>query len=402
MTSASPRNRPEMRGDWKAQRERIDLAAVAIRLLGEPPGRRGERGRRLWWSCPFHPDHNPSFCVDPDKPWWRCYGCEAKGDAAALVMRVIRCTFPEAVAYLSGGPPPAGRPRLPKPGPRPEPPADPGPTGMIPEAAEALVAESVARLWSPEGSDALAYLTGPERCLTPGTIRGARLGVVFDPLPIAGRPRGIVVPWLRGDRPTLVKIRQPGGRRPKYYEAHRDRARHAGIYPDPAAIRPGLPLVIVEGEFDALCLSHELSDLASVVTLGSASARPDPAILGRMLAAAPWLIATDQDAAGDTSARAWPASARRIRPPGSFKDWTEAKAGGIDLARWWRDRLAGIEQPHLDPWAELKEWRWGQAVGVQTPGIDIVRPNREAMRRAVAALANDPEAAEERRAIQVG
>src|SRR5205823_3658421 len=61
--------------DWKTERERIDLAAVATRLLGPAPGRRGERGRRLWWSCPFHTDPNPSFAVDPGKPFWKCYGC---------------------------------------------------------------------------------------------------------------------------------------------------------------------------------------------------------------------------------------------------------------------------------------------------------------------------------------
>ena len=42
------------------------------------------------------------------------------------------------------------------------------------------------------------------------------------------------------------------------------------------------------------------------------------------------------DEAGERSAEGWPASARRVRPPASFKDWTEAKAGGVDLARWWR------------------------------------------------------------------
>ena len=49
--------------DWNEIRDRIDLAAVATALMGPAPGRRGERGRRLWWRCPFHEDRNPSFCV---------------------------------------------------------------------------------------------------------------------------------------------------------------------------------------------------------------------------------------------------------------------------------------------------------------------------------------------------
>src|SRR3954454_21643545 len=92
------------RTDWQAERERIDLAAVATSILGPSPGRRGERGRRLWWPCPFHDDNNPSFCVEPGKGWWKCFGCGASGDTAKLVMRLEAKTFPEAIASLTGEP----------------------------------------------------------------------------------------------------------------------------------------------------------------------------------------------------------------------------------------------------------------------------------------------------------
>src|SRR3954469_22445205 len=95
--------------DGKAERERIDLAVVVTRLLGPAPGRRGERGRKLWWSCPLHQDQNPSFAVDPGNPWWKCWGCGESGDAATLVMRLQGLSFPEAVSYLTGGPAPSGR-----------------------------------------------------------------------------------------------------------------------------------------------------------------------------------------------------------------------------------------------------------------------------------------------------
>ncbi|MEW4451126.1 hypothetical protein AB1L30_00375 [Bremerella sp. JC817] len=55
--------RDKPRIDWKAEREKIDLAAVTTSHLGPAPGRRGENRRRLWWRCPFHEDSNPSFCV---------------------------------------------------------------------------------------------------------------------------------------------------------------------------------------------------------------------------------------------------------------------------------------------------------------------------------------------------
>src|SRR4028119_2388261 len=92
---------PKGRVDWKAERDRIDLAAVVTRLLGPAPGRRGERGRKLWWACPFHEDRNPSLVVEPGKHWWRCYGCDARGDAVELVRRLNPgWSFPETVAFL--------------------------------------------------------------------------------------------------------------------------------------------------------------------------------------------------------------------------------------------------------------------------------------------------------------
>jgi hypothetical protein len=60
--------------DWQAERDWIDLAAVATGLLGLAPGRRGERGRKLWWHCLFHKDPNPSFMIEPGKPWWKFGG----------------------------------------------------------------------------------------------------------------------------------------------------------------------------------------------------------------------------------------------------------------------------------------------------------------------------------------
>ena len=79
-----------------------------------------------------------------------------------------------------------------------------------------LVTEAAARLWTPEGANALDYLRG--RGLTEETIRAARLGWtpgVSIPDSRTGtrfwRVSGIVIPWLDGDRLALVKIRQPEG-----------------------------------------------------------------------------------------------------------------------------------------------------------------------------------------------
>jgi hypothetical protein len=148
---------------------------------------------------------------------------------------------------------------------------------------------------------------------------------------------GITLPWFDRARLARVKIRRLGlFNGSKYIEAFGERPR---IYPGPGGIRRDAPLIVTEGEFDALLLGQELGELAAVVTLGSASARPEGDILGMMLPAPSWFIATDADDAGDRSAEGWPARARRVRPPASGKDWTEAAHVGIDLRRWWMEEV---------------------------------------------------------------
>ena len=229
--------------------------------------------------------------------------------------------------------------------------------------ALALVAEAAGRLWTPEGTKALAYLRN--RGLNDETIKAARLGVtpgVMIPTREGDRcyqARGVVIPWFDGDRLALVKIRQPAGRKPKYAEAYRDRPR---IFPDPATIEPGRPLVICEGELDALLLGQALGELAAVVTLGSASNRPDPSTLGMMVSAPSWFVATDADEAGDKAASGWPAVAIRVRPPEGVKDWTELWQAGRSSIRY----LWGRYLPMSKPWEELAAQRWGPARDVRT------------------------------------
>jgi hypothetical protein len=211
------------------------------------------------------------------------------------------------------------------------------PSGLPLVEAAALVDAAAQCLWAVEGTGALGYLR--RRGLTDQTIRSARLGwapEVAVPRRDGSEPwhtSGIIIPWRTRERLTRVEVRQADGR---YPEVFRDRP---GLYPGPEVIRPGEPLILAEGALDCLLLAQELGELASVVTLGSVSAtRPDPPILGPLLAASPWLIATDADHGGDNAAKRWlETSSRRVRPP--LKDWGETYAVGVDLRRWWEDRL---------------------------------------------------------------
>ena len=355
----TPRNRP----DWSDIKDRTDLGVVATALLGPAPGRRGERG--LWWRCPFHEDKNPSFRVDARKGWWKCYGCSEHGDAAALVMKVNKCGFPDAVAYLAGKPTPSTAPRRQPAASQPRRAPVEQPSGIPLADALALVESASTRLWAPEGARALSYLRG--RGLEDSGIRAARLGVV----PTVAIPKkdgsgtwnasGITIPWFDGVRLALVKIRQPDGRTPKYGEAFRDRP---AIYPAPSMVQPGRPLVICEGEFDALLLGQQIGDLVQVITLGSASNRPAGPALDAMLAAPVWYLALDGDKAGDQSAASWPARARRVRPPAPYKDWGDVHKAGFNLVRYiWGGILP---RAHM-PWEVLEAQRWGMSPHLEEP-----------------------------------
>jgi DNA primase len=193
-----------------------------------------------------------------------------------------------------------------------------GPTGLSPADALALVEEAEQRLWSPEGLAAMAYLEG--RGLTPDMIRRHRLGWmprVTLPTSDGARTweaRGVVIPWFDGDHLAKVEIRQPDGREPRYAQAFADRPR---VYPGPEAIRPGMPLIVVEGAFEAMLLGQELGDLASVITTGSASTEIDPSLLPALLRCPQWYAAQDADSGGDKAAAKWPSRAVRVRPPRS-------------------------------------------------------------------------------------
>jgi DNA primase len=364
--------------DWKDIKDQVDLVRVVTALLG-PAAKR--QGLRLLWCCPFHDDRHPSFVVDPQRGTWRCWPCNLGGDAIALVRQLEPgMTFPEAVRRVarlsdlampdqtpmyplrSGGGGSAQRcPRAEAPdrghsAPATQRSADP--TGLSSADALALVTEAAGRLWTSEGARALEYLRG--RGLTDETIRAARLGYVASVwIPTRDQDRsyqasGVVIPWFEADRLRLAKIRQPEGAKPKYVEAFRDRPR---IFPGLEAIRPARPLIVVEGELDALLLAQELRDLAAVVTFGSASNQPEPGIYpGLMLAS--WLfLALDGDAAGDRSAASWPPRAIRGRPPGAFKDWTDAAQAGLNLRCFWSDRIGqATAMPNGDEPAAEPDW----------------------------------------------
>ena len=58
-------------------------------------------GKNYFGLCPFHSEDSPSFCVHPDKQYYRCYGCGKGGNALQFVMELEALPFPEAVEKLA-------------------------------------------------------------------------------------------------------------------------------------------------------------------------------------------------------------------------------------------------------------------------------------------------------------
>ncbi len=63
------------------------------------PARQLSRGR--WMGlCPLHPDHKPSFLVDPGKNLFYCYGCGCGGDVIRFAELYHQVKFPQALTLL--------------------------------------------------------------------------------------------------------------------------------------------------------------------------------------------------------------------------------------------------------------------------------------------------------------
>ncbi|MCF6150413.1 MAG: hypothetical protein E3K37_17395 [Candidatus Kuenenia sp.] len=60
-----------------------------------------QRGNRFWGLCPFHSERTASFCVDPEKQRFRCFGCHASGDVIDFIQRLKGVSFKAAVKALN-------------------------------------------------------------------------------------------------------------------------------------------------------------------------------------------------------------------------------------------------------------------------------------------------------------
>ncbi|NAW64452.1 DNA primase, partial [Photobacterium halotolerans] len=60
-----------------------------------------KQGKNYGACCPFHNEKTPSFSVSPDKQFYYCFGCGAKGNVLDFVMEFDRLDFVDAVEELA-------------------------------------------------------------------------------------------------------------------------------------------------------------------------------------------------------------------------------------------------------------------------------------------------------------
>jgi DNA primase len=58
-------------------------------------------GRRYSGLCPFHSEKSPSFSVSEEHQFYKCFGCDAKGDVITFVMSIEGLTFWESLRKLA-------------------------------------------------------------------------------------------------------------------------------------------------------------------------------------------------------------------------------------------------------------------------------------------------------------
>lgn len=397
-------------------RSSIDFGEIARRanlraLVEADPSVGPSRGRK--YRCPFHDDNDPSMSLYTGRDGaarFQCHACGAKGTALDWLARREGLSLVEAAHRLDPSIPAptggrrkrAGNPRGAKvepasgrsspspstvPG-QPEP--DGSPTWCSSEwqgAVDGLVCRAEAVLWNPAGQAALDWLRS--RGLTDLTIRRFRLGYLPDawtetaPLDVLSgekgsqpirAPRGVTIPWGApgswydaapdpdgvepGPRWCGVNVRRlavdpfaplPAGTGKCLAVAGSTRG-HA--YPWPDLPMPGIPVLIVEGELDALLGWQAVGWAFNVATVGGAQQEPTAAGMEFLRACGPWLIGTDHDGPGDRAARRFrtlaPFESRRVYLPGA-KDLGEFVQAGGNVAAWLTSEFERMGL--VPPWA---------------------------------------------------
>ncbi len=301
--------------------ERVDLVALVGRHVELKKSGRSFKGR-----CPFHQEKSASFYVTPELKRFKCFGCQAGGDAIAFLQRFLGKSFVDAVRELArevgvelqGPEDPSARERQ-----------------QLREVTALAQAHFQHLLWdAAEGRPARDALAA--RAITEETARAFGLGwapegwtrlsdeLVRQGMLEPGLQAGLVQRRTKGEGTydvfrgrLMVPIRAPDGRPvafggrlllgdqgPKYLNSRESRLYNKSdtLYALDMAqheVRRQHTALLVEGYFDAMAL-HQ-AGLKTAVALCSTALTPGHLEVLRRAEARELVLLLDGDAAGRTA-----------------------------------------------------------------------------------------------------
>ena len=81
--------------------QRVRDATDLVELAGEYTELRRVGADRMSGRCPLHDERTPSFTVTPSRQLFKCFGCDAGGDALSFVQLKEGLGFPAALEFLA-------------------------------------------------------------------------------------------------------------------------------------------------------------------------------------------------------------------------------------------------------------------------------------------------------------
>ena len=81
--------------------EQLKTSVDIVKVIGEYVPLRKAGPNRYSGRCPFHTEKTPSFSVSAQHQYYKCFGCDAKGDVIKFVMEFHHMTFLEALKDLA-------------------------------------------------------------------------------------------------------------------------------------------------------------------------------------------------------------------------------------------------------------------------------------------------------------
>jgi DNA primase len=320
------------------------------------------RGGEYSGACPLCGGED-RFRVQPATGMWCCRQCHEKwGDAIEYVKWHDGVDFKTAVQSLSL--PLDSRPFTPSK--YKNDPNAPKPLGNEyialndedwQENARRFCERSFDALWDKHNTKPLEYLLN--RGLSEDVIESAALG--YNPQDYQAMwgiteiwiPRGIVIPWVIGNKLWRVNCRPPVAINGKKYIQAAGSAN--GLY-NADAIRRFRTVIMTEGEFDSLVIRSHAPHFIAVAT-GTVSWGRVTRWVSRLNHADEILLAFDTDEAGEKAVTWWQEQLgeKAIRLVPTAHDVTDMWKAGQSIARWLEPYNMAFSVPISEDMQERRE-----------------------------------------------